>query len=146
MLERLSGNLFALLPYLSEPQRRAVRAFGALDQFYNNLRDLAEDSASRLCYFPRDLLGKFELSDTHFYDGTALAHDGYVPFMRFWLDQHLPVLRARARRFLADGTVHPSVGAMRAECLGRYARILFQFRWCNFDYELFARRYWRRVI
>src|SRR5215831_12274375 len=42
MLDRISGNLFAFMPYLTQAQRRTIRGFGMLDHFYNNLRDLAE--------------------------------------------------------------------------------------------------------
>jgi hypothetical protein len=34
ILDRVSGNLFALMPYLSDEQRRTIRGSGMLDHFY----------------------------------------------------------------------------------------------------------------
>src|SRR5438105_9311302 len=58
MLDRLSGSLFPLLPFLLPHHLEPIRAFGALDQFFNNLRDLAEDAAQGICYFPEDVLAR----------------------------------------------------------------------------------------
>src|SRR5438105_7696633 len=61
MLDRLSGSLFQLVPFLSPPQFEAIRGLGVLDQFFNNLRDLAEDAAHGICYFPDDVLARARL-------------------------------------------------------------------------------------
>src|SRR5438132_1358054 len=56
MLDRLSGSLFQLVPFLSPRHFEAIRGLGVLDQFFNNLRDFAEDAAHGICYFPDDVL------------------------------------------------------------------------------------------
>src|SRR5712671_5447 len=61
MLDRLSGSLLQLVPFLLPHHFAAIRAFGVLDQFFNNLRDLAEDAAQGICYFPEDVLARFGL-------------------------------------------------------------------------------------
>src|SRR5438105_6115007 len=61
MLDRLSGSLFQLVPFLSPHQFEAIRGLGVLDQFFNNLRDLAEDAAHGICYFPDDVLARARL-------------------------------------------------------------------------------------
>jgi len=61
MMDRLSGSLLQLVPFLQPHHFEPVRAFGVLDQFFNNLRDLAEDTAAGVCYFPDDVLARFGL-------------------------------------------------------------------------------------
>jgi len=145
MLERISGNLFAFMPYLSDHQRRTIRGFGMLDHFYNNLRDLAEDGAQRICYFPREVLAKFGVAEQDVKTGAAVGRQSWLALMHFWLDEYLPTVRSRARPFLEDRELAPSVAGMRADFLGRYARILFHFRDSGFDPAMFTRRYWQGV-
>ena len=45
MLGRLGGSLMQVCPFLTDDERKKVRAFGVLDQFFNQLRDLEEDTA-----------------------------------------------------------------------------------------------------
>jgi phytoene/squalene synthetase len=145
MLDRVSGNLFAFMPYLSDAQRRTIRGFGMLDHFYNNLRDLAEDGAQRICYFPHEVLAKFSIDERDVRTGAAVARPSWSGLMHFWLDEYLPTVRDRARPFLEDRKLAPSVASMRADFLGRYARVLFHFRDSGFDPAVFTRRYWQGV-
>ncbi|HEY5677082.1 MAG TPA: squalene/phytoene synthase family protein [Myxococcales bacterium] len=145
MLERLSGSLFQLFPFLLPRQREAIRGFGALDQFFNNLRDLAEDAAHGICYFPEDALARAGLRREQVTGDGWRAAPGWRKLMRHWIGEYLPGLERGAARFDACGDLHPSLERMRRECRSRYARILHLYRAVDFDFQLFAGEYWREV-
>ncbi|HEY6911918.1 MAG TPA: squalene/phytoene synthase family protein [Myxococcales bacterium] len=145
MLDRLSGSLFQLFPFLLQHQVDAIRGFGALDQFFNNLRDLAEDTAHGICYFPEDALARAGLRREDITSGRWRSHPGWRKLMREWHDRYLPELERGAARFDACRDLHPSLARMRSECRARYARTLGLFRAVDFDFQLFAAEYWRTV-
>jgi phytoene synthase len=145
MLDRLSGSLFQLVPFLSPPQFEAIRGLGVLDQFFNNLRDLAEDAAHRICYFPDDVLARAGLRRDDVLGDGWRSTPGWPELMRFWLDEYLPELERGAARFDACDDLHSSVARMRSECRARYLRILDRFRAVRFDFRRFAKEYWREV-
>ncbi len=145
MLDRLSGSLFQLFPFLLPHQLEAIRGFGALDQFFNNLRDLAEDTAHGICYFPQAALARAGLRREDVTSGRWRGNPGWQKLMRFWHDQYLPELERGAARFDACDDLHPSLVRMRSECRARYLRILGLFRAVEFDFHLFAQQYWGAV-
>jgi|SRR5919201_1386836 phytoene synthase len=145
MLDRLSGSLFQLVPFLSPPQFDAIRGLGALDQFFNNLRDLAEDAAHGICYFPDDVLAQGGLRREDVLGDGWRSTPRWPKLMRFWLDEYLPELERAAARFSACDDLHPSVARLRKECRARYLRILTRFRAVGFDFRRFAEEYWREV-
>ena len=145
MLDRLSGSLFQLVPFLSPPQFEAIRGLGVLDQFFNNLRDLAEDAAHGICYFPDDVLARARLRRDDVLGDRWRSRPGWPNLMRFWLDEYLPELELGAARFDACDDLHPSVARLRSECRARYLRILHRFRAVGFDFRRFAEEYWREV-
>jgi 15-cis-phytoene synthase len=145
MLFRLSGRIFQLVPFLDEGAWGPAGEFGRLDQFFNNLRDLEEDGASGVCYFPADVLERFGLSEAAVCEGSCVGRAGYAAMMRFWLDEHLPVLRERAAPFLGARGLHPSVAVMREHTIARHARIERVFREVEFDFHRFRERYWAEV-
>jgi squalene/phytoene synthase len=145
MLDRLSGSLFQLFPFLLPHQLEAIRGFGALDQFFNNLRDLAEDTAHGICYFPEATLARAGLRREDVTGGRWRSHPGWRKLMLYWHEQVLPELERGAARFDACDDLHPSLVRMRSECRARYARILDLFRAVDFDFQLFAGEYWRAV-
>jgi len=145
MLDRLSGSLFQLVPFLSCHHFEAIRAFGALDQFFNNLRDLAEDAAQGICYFPDDVLAWAALRRQDVLGDGWRSAPGWRRLMRFWLDEYLPELERGAAHFLACDDLHPSVARLRSECRARYRRILYRLRLVRFDFRRFAEEYWREV-
>jgi phytoene synthase len=65
--------------------------------------------------------------------------------MRFWIEEHLPTLRARAAPFIEATGLHPSLEIMRAWSLARYARIERVLRAVDFDFRRFPSRYWAEV-
>ena len=145
MLDRLSGSLFQLFPFLLPHQLEAIRGFGALDQFFNNLRDLAEDTAHGICYFPQAALARAGLRREDVTSGRWRGNPGWQKLMRFWHHQYLPELERGAARFDACDDLHPSLVRMRSECRARYLRILGLFRAVEFDFHLFAQQYWGAV-
>src|SRR5205823_11184421 len=87
MLDRLSGSLFQLVPFLSPNQFEAIRGLGVLDQFFNNLRDLAEDAAHAICYFPDDVLAGAGLRREDVLGDGWRSSPAWPRLMRFWLDE-----------------------------------------------------------
>ena len=145
MLDRLSGSLFQLVPFLSPHQFEAIRGLGVLDQFFNNLRDLAEDAAHGICYFPDDVLAWAGLRREDLLGGAWRSTRAWPKLMRFWLFEYLPELERDATPFVACDDLHPSVARLRSECRARYLRILNRFRRVGFDFRRFAEEYWREV-
>jgi phytoene synthase len=145
MLDRLSGSLFQLFPFLRPHQLEAIRGFGALDQFFNNLRDLAEDAAHGICYFPEDALARAGLRREEVTGQGWRTSQGWQKLMRHWMEEVLPGLEHGAAGFDACGDLHPSLVRMRSDCRSRYARILHLFRAVEFDFQLFAAEYWLAV-
>ena len=145
MLDRLSGSLLQLVPFLLPHHFEPIRAFGVLDQFFNNLRDLAEDAAHGICYFPEDVLARFGLRREDVVSGRCRRMPAFRELMVYWLGEYLPELERGAARFDACDDLHPSVLRLRNEFRGRYARILERFHSVDFDFERFAEEYWSDV-
>lgn len=145
MLMRLSGSLFSTFPYLLDSQRKAIARFGMLDQMMNNLRDVSEDLAHGLCYFPDDILAGFGVRSDALITGEAIGTPGFNALSRFWIDDYLPRIREGANAFLAIDDLHPSLIQMRDAFLRRYERIERVFRECEFDYLAFPATYWSTV-
>jgi 15-cis-phytoene synthase len=145
MLDRLSGSLLQLVPFLRPHHFEAARAFGVVDQFFNNLRDLAEDAAQGICYFPEDVLVRFGLRREDVVSGRCLGTAAWRELMVYWLDEYLPQLERDAARFDTCDDLHPSVARLRSEFRARYARILDTFCAVDFDFERFAQEYWNDV-
>ena len=142
MLARI-GSFFGVFPYLRETEREAAARFGMLDQIMNNLRDIAEDAAHGISYFPRDVLARFGVARDAIFDGSAVRAPGYHAMMRFWLDEHVAQVRVWAAPFEAAREVHPSIALMRETSLARYERVERVFGACDFDYLVFPDAYWR---
>jgi phytoene synthase len=145
MLWRLSGRIFQLVPFLTEAVWDAVGEFGRLDQFLNNLRDLQEDADNGICYLPADVLASFGLSRGDVLSGRCTGDPRYRRMMNFWLDKHLPTLRARANGFVEAGDLHPSLEVMKTWSIRRHARIERVMRAVGFDFRRFPGRYWAEV-
>jgi phytoene synthase len=135
------GGFFRLLPYLTPEQWESIGDFGALDQAWNNVRDIAEDAEAERCYFPTAALRDFGLIPADIMTGAVLRWVAWKRFMSFWLDEHLPSLRERAQPFLGATDLHPSVAAMRACCLRRYERVERVLRGVDYDYRAFPKVY-----
>jgi len=145
MLWRLSGRIFQLVPYLTEELWDAAGEFGRLDQFFNNLRDLQEDAENGICYLPADLLERFGVTRAEVISGRCIGSPGYQALMRFWVNEHLPLLRGGAARFIQASGLHPSLEIMRSWSLRRHERIVRVLCAVDFDFRRFPSRYWAEV-
>ena len=142
MLDRLGGSLFQVFPDLNTDLAVGARALGSLDQCYNHLRDLYEDTQHGLCYFPQDLLDGFGLSAEDFYTLRVFDRPGYLDLMRFWLREYLPPRVAIAQRFSRRLDLPPAWRLLCDWSLDRYRRIEACLQRCNYDYGEFSERYW----
>ncbi|MEM6521922.1 MAG: squalene/phytoene synthase family protein [Cyanobacteria bacterium P01_C01_bin.70] len=145
MLDRLAGSCFQLLPDLHPHQRSLARQFGWVDQFYNNLRDLYEDSQQRICYFPTDVLAQFGLTRQAILDSSCLSHPGYRPLMEFWIEDYLSTLRQHKLDLLQSEDLQPAWQQLAGWFNHRYQRIEMVIRDCHYDFVVFAQQYWSLV-
>lgn len=145
MLQSLGGSLFQIFPYLTEPQRQAVRAFGAVDQFFNHLRDLPEDTAQNLCYFPADVLYRFGVERQEILDGSCFQNRGYVNMMNFFISDFVPYLYSKAGDFLSDNAMHYSWRLLKHWFLRRHLRVERAFRQAGMNYKVASQLYFAEV-
>lgn len=145
MLDRLAGACFQLLPLLEKQHRVIARRFGIIDQFYNNLRDLYEDSQQGVCYFPVSVLAQFGLTQQHILDLSCLTHRGYQPLMQFWVNDYLPQLRQQNLSLLLATDLHPAWQCLTNWFVHRYRRIEQVLHDCQYDFVAFAACYWPAV-
>jgi phytoene synthase len=145
MLDRLAGSCFQLLPHLPASHREMARQFGIVDQFYNNLRDIYEDSRQGICYFPTDVLAQFGLTQQQILDLSCFNQVGYQPLMQFWVDQYLPRLRQQYLALAWANDLHPAWQQLTRWFVHRYLRIERILRDCHYNFVAFAERYWLAV-
>lgn len=145
MLEHLGGAMFQVFSFLTDAQRRAVRAFGVVDLFFNHLRDMPEDTAQGLCYFPADVLDRFGVDRMEIIDGSCFRNAGYMHMMRFWLDDFLPHLYRLAAEFLNDTNLHFTWQILRHWFLRRHARLQRALRACAMDFRAATQMYYADV-
>ncbi len=145
MLGRLGGSLMQVCPFLTDDERKKVRAFGVLDQFFNQLRDLEEDTAQNLCYFPADALNRFGVDRQEILDHSCFKNPGYHRMMKFWLNDYLPSLYIQAADFLNQENLHFSWRLLRHWFLRRYARIERCLRVCDMDFRAATKLYFSEV-
>ena len=145
MLLELSGNIFCLFPEVDWSIRRSIAHFGALDQFFSNLRDLNEDAEQNLCHFPLDVLTRFGLTPQDIANKSCLSKPAYLGILHFCLDDYLPRLRMEAAEFAQLQGLPRALRLMRACCLRRHERIERLFRESGFDFVRADSAYWSEV-
>lgn len=145
MLIELGGSFFQVFPFLQEKYQQAASYFGVVDQFYNHLRDLQEDTQQGICYFPLELLNHFGVSKNELLDRRARLNPNYQTMMAFWLDEYLPRLRRKVRPLITAQDLHSSWQILCFWSIHRYRRIERVFRRCQFDYAKFPKIYWEQV-
>jgi hypothetical protein len=144
-LGRLSGNASRLFPFLTAKHWESIYHLGALDQFFNDLRDLAEDVEQGVACFPRTTLERFSVLPSDLRGSKPSDVPGYRAMMEYWLGDYRETLTARARPFLDAPDLHPTLDVMRTNTLVRYERIERAFRDCDFDFRRFAHEYWQHA-
>lgn len=145
MLAGLAGSFFQVLPFLSGEYYQAVFYLGIIDQFYNNLRDLLEDSLQGVCYFPTELLEQFGVTREEILHPGNFTNPGYYRMMQFWMEDYLPRLRRQTYSLVFANNLHPSWLVLREWSLHRYHRIERIFYHCRFNYVEFNQQYWQEV-
>lgn len=144
-LGRLTGNASRLFPFLTAKHWESIYHFGALDHFFNNIRDLAEDVEQGSVTFPRATMARFGVLEGDLRSKTPSESPEFRAMMEYWMGDYRDELTARARPFLDATDLHPSVAAMRENTLRRYERIEAVLRECAFDFRKFAHVYWHRA-
>ncbi len=142
MLDRLAGSCFQFLPELHADDRNIARYFGMLDQCYNNLRDLYEDACQGVCYFPRELLLRFQVTLEEILDFTCFDNPGYYRLMEFWLFDYLPRLQHRALRLVVSDRLPRTWRYLLAWFIHRYRRIERVMVACDYNFVAFVSVYW----
>jgi phytoene synthase len=145
LLVDLGGSFFQVFPLLPDKYRAAVRCFGAMDYFYNVMRDIAEDAEQNICYLPSEILQEFGLSQTDILNRSAGVHPGFQIMMESLLESYLPALRQKARKLLVANDLPLSWKIFRDWSLHRYNRIETVMRRCNYDFTEFPLYYWSEV-
>ncbi len=145
MLLRLSGPLLQLAPYMPENFLESAESFGALDQFYNNMRDMAEDGAQGMCWLPEDVLHEHAIAREDVIAGHAPEHPMWRGFMLHWIRGQSARLHKGAASFIRANKLPASLDAMRAWTLRRYDRISEALRAVDYDYRRFPPIYWGNV-
>jgi len=145
MLLGLGGQFFQVLPFLQPHQLPGAQALGILDQCYNHLRDLAEDFAQGICYFPQDLLNHFHVDRAELLAGQAVQQPGYQRLIEYLLSEFLTPWRQQAQQFAQCQDLHPSWQVLCDWSLARYERLERVMRSHHFDYHRFTPDYWSEV-
>jgi phytoene synthase len=144
MLLRLSGPLLQLAPGMPEELWSAAAHFGALDQFWNNVRDMQEDAERGMCWLPESVLLDHGIRREDVMSGDAPRMSGWQGLMRWWLEARVARLEEAAASFIAARKPE-TLQLMQTWTLRRYARVACTFRAVEFDYRRFAEVYWGEV-
>ncbi|MDA0266665.1 MAG: squalene/phytoene synthase family protein [Cyanobacteria bacterium] len=142
MLDRLAGSCFQFLPGLHPDDRDIARYFGMVDQCYNNLRDLHEDACQGVCYFPTDLLQRFQVTLAEILDFTCFDNPGYYRLMEFWLRDYLPRLQSQALSLILSDRLPRTWQYLLAWFIHRYRRLERVMAACNYNFVQFSSIYW----
>jgi phytoene synthase len=143
MLENIGGNFFQTFPDIPHQLREPIFHFGALEHFYNNLRDLREDAENGICYIPGELLSRFSLTRTDILSLRASTRHNFQRLMEFLMSGLLLQLKLNAAEFIVAPIQEHSFILLRESCLRRHARIEYVIRVCNFDFVEFSAQYWK---
>ncbi len=141
----LSGTFFQAFPYVPKEFMKEVGVFGTLDQFFNNLRDLYEDTLRGICYYPISLLERFQIEPQ---DLLKLVHEPnrrFVSLNEFLLSSFASRLQTEIRPLLMANSVHPSWRICMQHTIQRYGRIEYFMRLCHFNARLSRVAYWEDV-
>jgi hypothetical protein len=139
------GSLFQALPQQPSGLAGAVGALGMLDQFFNNLRDLAEDAAMGMCRFPLDLLARFGMRSEEFPQLIVPVDARFVAMVEHLLATLVPEVRLEADPLFRAPGLHPSWVEMIRQVLARHGRVEAMARLCGFDAAAFEVAYWNLV-
>lgn len=143
-LRGISGSFFQMFPDAPKSMMREVEALGTLDQFYNNLRDLVEDTHHGLCYFPVELMDDFKIKRK---DMANIIHTSNNQFSN--MIEHLFATFVSDERKktapLFSFPLHYSWKICIENVLTRHARVEYVFRLSGYNATKFTKNYWEIV-
>jgi len=144
-LQEMSGTFFQACPYQPDGLGDAVGALGALDQFFNNLRDLREDTLGGICYLPPDLLALFGIDRSELGAVMERADPRMEKLFGHLLSTVVPELRLQAAPLFSASGLHESWVEMLHSVSVRHSRIEYTARLCRFNAAAFSETYWLLV-
>ncbi len=141
----LSGTFFLAFPNGPIKYKKEIGILGTLDQFYNNVRDLYEDSVRGLYYFPETLLVQFGIKRGEL-PRLVVEPDGrFVRMNEFLLESFAGKLKASVAHMVTDENLPASWQIMIKNNFKRYARIENVFRKVGYNSLEFSMVYWDHV-
>lgn len=141
----LSGTFFQALPHAPKDVKNAVGSLGILDQFYNNLRDLEEDTKRGICYFPVELLEKFGIDRTEISKIIYTGEERFSNMMEYLLSSFVTDIKKKTTPLFSRETDHYSWKLMLDNVLARHSRIEYVSRVSSYNMKIFNQIYWNLV-
>ncbi|MBI2085210.1 MAG: hypothetical protein HYT71_01720 [Candidatus Aenigmarchaeota archaeon] len=141
----LSGTFFLAFPEGPRKYKKEIGVLGTLDQFYNNLRDLYEDSVRGLYYFPETLLEQFGIKRGELSRLVVEPDERFVRMNEFLLESFAGKLKASVAHMVTDENLPASWQIMIKNNFKRYARIENVFRKVGYNSLEFSMVYWDHV-
>jgi phytoene synthase len=141
-LHDLSAGIFRALPFKPRGLDGPIGMLGAVDQFFNNLRDLLEDTDRGICYLPDEVLARFEINRAEMPRLVRTSDARFVALYEHLLGNLVPELLREAAPVFAVADLHPTWRQMLHHVRMRHARIEYVARRCRFDASAFETEYW----
>jgi hypothetical protein len=141
----LSGTIFQALPNVPEQYFKEVGILGSLDQFYNNLRDLSEDTKRGISYFPIKLLDEFEININELNHMVSKPDVRFIRMIDYFLSSFATKMWIKVSPLLSSKSLAHSWRLLLDNALRRYKRIEYVFKLCNYNATEFSARYWNHV-
>lgn len=142
---RMSGPCFQALPGKPRGLHDAAGALGAIDQFFNNLRDFEEDTRRGICYFSSAQLQRFGLRRNELAGLVGSSDARLVALYECLLSKLVPTLQKRASKLLEAPGLSAAWRELRHQVGLRHSRIEYVARRCRFNALAFQQEYWPLV-
>ncbi len=144
MLAELSGALLLSMPHAPVEYVEEILALGAVDQLFNDVRDLVEDSAAGVCRFPTELLERFGLRVEDLIIGQFDA-SGVAPLLDFVVSDLAARMRRSYTALSSDRTIHPTWQRLVSEFERRHELVEQTLRTTGFDVKRFTALHWAKA-
>ncbi len=95
------SSFFLLFPSAPRGYHKQVSALGALDQSFNNLRDMHEDLTAGINYFPLPLLGEFRVRPEELVNLVVDPDKRFVGMIQYLLTSFVPAIKTKAEPMLS---------------------------------------------
>ncbi len=141
----LSGTFFQGLPYAPSMYRREIGHLGILDQFYNNLRDLYEDTVRGISYYPTTLLGDYGIRRNELESLVSQPDDRFIRLNEYLLADFAARLKSETARLLSANGLHTSWRIGLRNTAIRHTRTEYVFRRVGFNAQRLNEVYWDYV-